>query len=70
MTRARTQNKGQVCAKLVPCKILGAKVLKKNEITAFSTLFNVKKCEKRVMSLEKSSLVLVVIASSSVVSPY
>ena len=53
----------------MPCKILGAKLLKKNEITAFSTLFNVKKCEKRVMSLEKSSLVPVVIASNSVVVP-
>jgi hypothetical protein len=48
----------------------GAKLLKKNDITAFSTLFNVKKCEKLMMSLEKSSLVSVVIAGcSSVASP-
>jgi len=46
-----------------------AKLLKKNDISSFSTLFNVKKCEKHAMSLEKSSLQPVVTAGNFVVVP-
>ena len=52
------------------CKYVFGRTCKlKNEVIGDEIFFNVKKCEKRVLSLEKSSLRPIVTAGKSVVAP-